>query len=412
MSTRQPGEWRSVMRVSVIGAGFAGLAAAEALSRDGAEVIVLEAGERVGGRVWSERLPGGGLVERGGEFVTAGYDTLAALAADHGLQLDGMGINYPDRESVPDQGLDRGELLSAADDLVVAARAAPDSAASEVLANTVPDARVRDLFALRVQSAVAYPFDELAARWLTRVPGLLESGETRRIRGGNQLLAERLNESLSAPARLGVTARAIHHDADGVTVNTDGGEIRGDGCVVAVPCRLVGEIEFQPALPAAVAMKLEEIRMSSAAKLAVELHEPRQPRALMSTEERYWAWTTPCDGVGGRVVGSWAGSHPVLRDLAVEERDPAVWLRRLGELWPQLSMNAASALLTVWDRSSWPGGAYSVLGTEAQEPRNAGSPRVVFAGEHTAGEWSATMEGALRSGKRAAEDLIRDCPLS
>ena len=68
-------------------------------------------------------------------------------------------------------------------------------------------------------------------------------------------------------------------------------------------------------------------------------------------------------------------------------------------------MRGSGAPLTVWDGDSWPGGAYSVLRNDEQGPRDAGSARVVFAGEHPAAEWSGTMEGALRSGRRAAEDV-------
>jgi len=79
-------------RACVVGAGFAGLAAAEALARTGWDVVVLEARDRVGGRVWSDRLANGAVIERGGEFVTAGYDAMAAACARLGLELAGMGI--------------------------------------------------------------------------------------------------------------------------------------------------------------------------------------------------------------------------------------------------------------------------------------------------------------------------------
>ena len=82
------------MKVCVIGAGLAGLAAAESLARNGADVTVLERGERVGGRVWSERLSNGGLIERGGEFITAGYDATESVASRLGLMLEGMGIRF------------------------------------------------------------------------------------------------------------------------------------------------------------------------------------------------------------------------------------------------------------------------------------------------------------------------------
>ena len=57
------------MRVCVVGAGFSGVAAAEALQRAGHDVVVLEARDRVGGRVWSQTLPNGAVFERGAEFI-------------------------------------------------------------------------------------------------------------------------------------------------------------------------------------------------------------------------------------------------------------------------------------------------------------------------------------------------------
>ena len=68
------------MRIFVIGAGLAGLAAADALRREGVEVVVVEARGRLGGRVWSVPFAGG-VAERGAEFVFAGDEVLQAIAA-------------------------------------------------------------------------------------------------------------------------------------------------------------------------------------------------------------------------------------------------------------------------------------------------------------------------------------------
>ena len=83
--------------VIVIGAGFAGLAAATELADRGVDVLVLEARDRVGGRVWSDRA-GGAVIERGAEFVLDGYEVLREHAARFGLELTDTGMSYYVRE--------------------------------------------------------------------------------------------------------------------------------------------------------------------------------------------------------------------------------------------------------------------------------------------------------------------------
>jgi monoamine oxidase len=69
-----------VRRAVVVGAGLAGLAAASALARAGREVVVLEARDRIGGRVWSRELADGSVVEMGAEFILPGNAVVEATA--------------------------------------------------------------------------------------------------------------------------------------------------------------------------------------------------------------------------------------------------------------------------------------------------------------------------------------------
>ena len=89
------------MRVVVIGAGFAGLIAADRIARSGQRPVVLEARDRVGGRVWSQQLLPGDertVVERGAEFVLDGYDVMRSKLAEFGLELAGTAMSYYARE--------------------------------------------------------------------------------------------------------------------------------------------------------------------------------------------------------------------------------------------------------------------------------------------------------------------------
>jgi monoamine oxidase len=396
------------VRVVVIGAGYAGLAAAESLRLAGVEVVVIEALDRVGGRVWSDRLPNGGVIERGAEFVTRGYGTMERHVAELGLQLEGMGIRYPERRVVPDPGLDRDAVLAALPAVETAARAEPSRPALDVLAEVVADADTRELLASRLQSSHGYPVTELEAAFLADLAALVDDHETRRIPGGNQQLALRLAERLGGAVHVHEPARRIAHRGDAVTVATDTGEIAADACVVAVPAPAVGRIELDPPLPSAVASAYAALRISTAAKLAAPLAEPATPDAVMSAAGRWWSYTTTSDGVGGRVVAAWAGSAPVV-ELVGARDGPDRWLDLVEELRPELRAERAAATVTLWDETGWVPGGYSVqphAWDGERGPLEGPVGRVVFAGEHTARDWVATMEGALRSGERAADDVL------
>ncbi|MGI9187307.1 MAG: flavin monoamine oxidase family protein, partial [Gaiellales bacterium] len=283
----------------VIGAGCAGLTAADALAQAGIEVTVLEARDRVGGRVWSDRTAGGALIERGAEFITAGYDATDAMVERLGLAYVGMGIRYPDRELRPDPGIDRAEALAVAHEVELAAAAAgPDAMALDILA-TVEDDDIRELLASRSQSASSVALELLPAERLRTVGHLLDDGETRRVGGGNDGIARRLAEPLGNAVRLEDPVSRIEHGPDGVRVHAASGVIEADACIVAVPLAVTQDITFDPPLEPERVAAMERIPVGQAAKLVVPAAEAIPPAAIMSTADRFWAYTTPCDEVGG-----------------------------------------------------------------------------------------------------------------
>ena len=395
-------------RVGVVGAGSAGLAAADVLRRAGLNVVVLEALDRVGGRVWSDRLPNGAVIERGGEFITDGYAVTERIAAECGLELCGMGIRYPDRRLVPDPGIDREALVAAAAAGEEHARSAPDAPAAAILAAAVADDSIRTLLGHRVQSARAFPLDELDGTFLTDVRHLVADAETRRIAGGNQRLAERLAARLDAAVRLRTAVRRIEHGPAEVEVLTDDDRVEADACVVAVPAPALARIAFDPTLPEPLLAVTAAVRMSTAAKLHACLTELAGPDAPMSARLPFWAWTTPCDGTSGRSLGAWAGAAPVVEAIDAAH-GPDRWLDAIADLWPEPRVDRTTAMVTTWTAVSWPGGAYSVIGRgdpAERGPAEGPAGRIAFAGEHTARDWTGTMEGALRSGERAAADVL------
>ena len=90
-------------------------------------------------------------------------------------------------------------------------------------------------------------------------------------------------------------------------------------------------------------------------------------------------------------------------------RGDGAWLDALTRLRPELDLLPEGALLSTWDDDPWATFAYPGLSASShpgdEEIIHAPLGDVHFAGEHTAGEWSGLMEGALRSGLRTADEI-------
>jgi monoamine oxidase len=399
----------------VVGAGFAGLAAAVALADGGLEPLVLEARDRVGGRVHSRRLHNGAVVELGAEFVEDDHGTLVATARALGLAMAPTGMAYGDRDPRGGLGSDRATVLAEAARLggLLAGRPGPELLArsvAEVLDGLPLDPGAREAIAARLQVSAAQPVEALSAAALGHAGSSFSTRESLRVAGGNQRLALALAARLPGAVHLATPVRAVAWSPSGVRVATDGAELAAEACLLAVPASVMGEIAFDPPLPSWKADALARVAYGHAAKLFVPLRQLPPPSAVLSVPGHYWTWTADgADGTVQPVVSAFAGSAPALAALEVSS-GPATWRRELAALRPDLDLDDGE-LLSTWDDDPWVGAAYSTR-TPAFRP---GDPDLLarpvgplhFAGEHTAGPWSGLMEGALRSGHRAAGELLR-----
>jgi monoamine oxidase len=394
------GQDDSPRRVAVVGAGLAGLAAATALARGGCEVVVLEARDRVGGRVWSRELDDGSVVEMGAEFILPGNTVVEATAMRLGLGLWAKGMAYGRREP---RGVPLGEdELRAAAAFIAAALADPAVAAgtaAELLGQL--DEPVREAVRARVEVSCATAAEDVGADELAGVAAISDAPSFG-IAGGNQGLARALAAPLDV--RLRTPVSGIAWGSPGVVLRAAGGEIAADAVVVAVPAPLVATITFSPALPLAAAVA--SVRYGHAAKLFVPLAARPEPSAVLSVRERYWTWTARAGAAVQPVVHAFAGSPAALERLGVDA-GPERWLASLARLRDDLPLRAEGALLSTWSDDPWARGAYSVHRPGGNDPALA-EPcgPVVLAGEYTAGPYAGLMEGALRSGLRAAAQFL------
>lgn len=404
------------MRVVVIGAAFAGLAAADALQGRGHEIVVLEARDRVGGRVWSSRIAVSPecdvpvVIERGAEFVLDGYDELRRQVARFGLSLASTGMSYFVREPRGGAPVTVDELLAAGPSIAAAARTAPPGMSAQAVLEQMPliDG-VRGAVAARASISCAWPADDLDASALAGPATAMTAMASARVSGGNQLVAVRIAESLSSGVRLRELVGSISWRHDGVTVRTEHGEVEGDVAIVAVPLAVTGQIEFEARLPDWKRAALSAPALGQAAKLHVPLRRRPETSAVLAVHDRYWCWTaTDRSGEVAPVLNCFAGSPPALKALEVDN-GPASWLAAVCRLRPDLELDTDAVLLTTWEDDPFAQMAYSAAraGHEVDEAAMARPVgRLHFAGEHTAGACAGLMEGALRSGRRAASEVL------
>jgi len=396
------------MRAVVVGAGLAGLVAADELVRNGVEVVVLEARSRVGGRVWSQTLPNGAVVEMGAEYILPGNTAILELVDRFGLGLWDKGMRYGWREPKGGIGTTHEELGAAmgAAERELAERGGDAGSAEEFLDSLDIPAGAREAILARVEISCANTADRVAAADLGGVAHI-DDEPSPSIAGGNQRLPLALAEELGDRVRLREPVRSIGW-GDSVRVGSESGAVEADVAVIAVPAGVLDRISFEPALPDPLRAALGLVEYGHAAKLFVPLRTVAPPSAVMNVPERYWTWTaTGYDDSPQPVVSAFAGSKPALDGLEVEA-GPSRWLDSLAGLRDDLDLDTSGATLSTWDDDPWVGAAYSTSPPPEVEAatREPAGP-LAFAGEHTAGEFFALMEGAIRSGRRAARSLVR-----
>jgi monoamine oxidase len=456
--------------VVVVGAGFAGLTAARNVVHAGRSVIVLEARKRVGGRALNHELANGVISEGGATFAGPTQDRILRLARRMGVEkfptfdegdnvyisVDGNRLIYsdtgitgtapPDPLILPDlalvivgpDGLDERSKSMPVDAPWKAARAAEwDAQSLEDYFNAQPlvnphgfkalvAATTRPIFGAEPRElSLLFVLFYVAASGDAKHPGTFERNfNTRagaqmwRFYGGPQLIAERQAKRLGRRVLLGSPVRRIDQVTGGVRMVSDLVEVAAKRAIVAVPPEVAGHIRYQPKLPPARARLNRRLRQGSLIKATAVYKEPFWRDAGLNGSAlapggpvSFTYDDSPPRGKPGILFGFVGGDNArAHRRLSRSARRRAV-LEDFVRFFGPRAASPIDYFETDWSNSQWTRGCpvgiarpglYTADGPALRKPAG----RIHWAGTETSTFWNGYMDGAVRSGERAAAEVI------
>jgi monoamine oxidase len=445
--------------VVILGAGFAGLSAASALAARGISTHIIEARDRVGGRTRTDHFDDGLWLDIGGQWLGPGQDDAYALAARLGrevwaahtageavLHLDGKAHRYTGLipRGLPPLALANLSWAMARLDRMAAKVPisdpwnAPNAAkldqrtVGDWLRRNVPHAKARLVLEVAFEAVFAAHPDDISllhALFYLRSGGGINNltassggAQQDRVDGGMQGLAEAWSDELRSG---GVTfefeapVRAVTETAGGLQVHTDADRHTAARVISTLPPILTLDVDFHPAMPTDRRAWCEGMVPGAVIKCFAIYDRPFWRDAGLSGEavgdlppvQLAFDATPPDVDYGvlltfieGREARHWA-------EAGVAQRQQVV-LAAFERFFGSQALAPTRYIDHVWPHEEWSRGCYAgvagpglvtSVGASARRPHG----RVSWAGTETATEWNGYIEGAIRSGVRAARE-VRD----
>jgi monoamine oxidase len=448
--------------VVIIGAGIAGLTAGWRLTQAGVRVRILEAQNRVGGRMFSIRdhFPDGQVAELGGELIDTGHVNIRALALELGLELNDLhgaetmesevwhfdGRALTEEEIVTAYGpvaariqADLGSLRSL-EEWPWASYHDPNGAESldrmtlaEWLASVEMEPwfrRILDVgytteFGLEVdrQSALNLLFmvDPDPEEFL--IYG--ESDERFHVRGGNDQIPHALGARLEGRIETGSVLESVRQRVDGgfeLSVRRDGASrrVQAPHLLITIPFTLLREVELAVDLPPVKRRSIEELPYGTNAKLMLGFERRVWRTAHGAAGSVFtdlpfqitWETSRMQPGDHGILTNFTGGDHGVALGEGTAADQARATVGALERMFPGIQRvhDPESAVRFHWPTHPWTRGSYACYGpghwTEIGSAEGEPVGRLHFAGEHTSLEAQGFMEGGCESGERAALEIL------
>ncbi|GAB7071833.1 FAD-dependent oxidoreductase [Mycobacterium hodleri] len=429
--------------VVVVGAGLAGLTAAWTLVDAGATVQVLEAADRVGGRTRGGFTADGQWLELGGQWVSAEHSSLRGLVSRFGLQLldavsPGRVVHVHDGEVAAEQhevgaaitvfaaiaeSVDMGEPWHTPDAALL-----DEQTFAGWIRTALPNAVARAQFtaacaALFIPDPVEVSL--LHAAFYFRSTGLVgalrgidRQAQDWRIEGGPSALCERMADDLGNAVRLNAPVRKLVRD-DGITAMCDGGFRRtASRAIVTAAPPMSARIAYDPILPSDRDQLSQRLHSIAVVKLYLVYDRPFWRDAGLSGEAVLDSGpipvimdNTPPGYPRGVLVSFIEGADSLTWHLRTPEDRRAVFTKTAVQVFGEHAANPVEYLEYDWSMNEFtrgcysghfPPGAWTSYGAALTAPVGA----IHWAGTETSREWTGYMEGAVRSGQRAAAEVL------
>lgn len=414
------------MKIIVLGAGAAGIAAGRRLLDAGIEARILEARQRIGGRIWTSDDFAPFPVEFGAEFIHGEHAATHMIATAAGMTpvpVDRYGkLRWSDggpalalTQLPPERKALIDSLFQAFDLLHEWPAEAIDMGLAEYLRMRGYDNAALQVADILLAQTCCASLELLSCADITRELRADRAGKREyRLREGYAALLQWYAAGLDI--QLGAAARIVRQTAGGVTVETDSGVFHGDRCIVTLPVGVLqhGNLRFEPPLSTRKRAAIAAMRVEPATKLIYRFDAPYWDRELTFMAHNGLAarwWTPGYPQADAAVIAAYATTNQARTIDALSEAEAVqVGLRELQRLIGRdgLEKHCINARRIAWSADHHAHGGYAHIppGAAAARPALAEAEGALhFAGEATV-FWSnpQTVHGAIESGWRAADE--------